>query len=159
MMFREVARKKNALSREDGIELLKTTLRGVLSVQGDDGYPYGMPINHWYNEEDGCLYFHGGRTGHKIEAMRRCEKASFCAFNDGVRKEGDWALTFRSVVVFGRIKFVEDRDEAIRISRKLCEKFPDSLPVMEEEIRRSGRAVLCFRLIPEHITAKQIREA
>ena len=158
-MFREVARKKNALTREDGIELLRSTLRGVLSVQGDDGYPYGVPINHWYNEEDGCLYFHGGRAGHKIEAIRRCEKASFCAFDEGVHKEGDWALTIRSVIVFGRIGFVEDQDEAIRISRKLCEKFPDSLPEMEEEIRRSGRAVLCLRLVPEHITAKQIREA
>ena len=158
-MFREVARKKNALTREDGIELLKTTLRGVLSVQGDDGYPYGMPINHWYNDEDGCLYFHGGRAGHKIDAMRRCEKASFCAFDEGFHKEGDWALTFRSVVVFGRISFVKDREEAIRISRMICEKFPDSLPEMEEEIRRSGDTVLCYRLIPEHITAKQIREA
>ena len=69
-MFREMLRYKQALSEEECIEILKKELRGVLSVLGDDGYPYGMPINHFYNEEDGKIYFHSGMQGHKIDAMK-----------------------------------------------------------------------------------------
>ena len=56
-LFRELARKKQALSHETCIEFLKTEPRGVLSVIGDDGYPYGVPMNFWYCEEDGKIYF------------------------------------------------------------------------------------------------------
>ena len=56
-MFREMVRKKQQLTKEEAIELLKKEPRGVLSLLGDDGYPYGVPIDHWYNPEDGKLYF------------------------------------------------------------------------------------------------------
>ncbi|MBE7009832.1 MAG: pyridoxamine 5'-phosphate oxidase family protein, partial [Ruminococcaceae bacterium] len=82
-MFREMLRFKQALPREECIDILKREKRGVLSVLGDDGYPYGMPINHFYCEDDGKLYFHGGRKGHKIDALRRCDKASFCVYDEG----------------------------------------------------------------------------
>ena len=70
-MFREMLRIRQQLSQEECITILKNELRGVLSVLGDDGYPDGMPVNQYYCEEDGKLYFHGGRKGHKIDAMRR----------------------------------------------------------------------------------------
>ncbi len=60
-MFREMLRKKQQLTDAECIEILKVQLRGVLSVLGDDDYPYGMPINHYYCEADGKLYFHGGK--------------------------------------------------------------------------------------------------
>ena len=77
-MFREMVRKKQQLTREEAIELLKKEPRGVLSVLGDDGYPYGVPIDHWYNDADGWIYFHSGKEGHKVDAIRSCDKASFC---------------------------------------------------------------------------------
>ena len=99
-MFRELARKKQKLSDAECIELLKAEPRGVLSVQGEDGYPYGMPMNHWYCEENGHIYFHSGMKGHKVDAIRNCEKVSFCVYDQGFRREGEWALNIRSVVVF-----------------------------------------------------------
>ena len=71
MLFRELTRKKQQLSNEECIELLKTEKRSVLSVMGDDGYPYGMPMNHWYDEEDGNIYFHCGRAGHRLDALKK----------------------------------------------------------------------------------------
>ena len=71
-MFREVARKKQALTSEQIIEILKAEKRGVLSVCGDNGYPYGLPINFWYNEENGYIYFHSGKKGHKTDAVMLC---------------------------------------------------------------------------------------
>ena len=77
-MFREMRRKKQQLPLEDCIALLKNEPRGVLSVLGDAGYPYGVPMNFWYNEANGCLYFHCARQGHKLDAVKAWEKASFC---------------------------------------------------------------------------------
>ena len=97
---------KQQVSAEECIEILKTTKRGVLSVIGDDGYPYGFPINYYYSENNGKIYFHGAKAGHKIDAIKTCDKASFCVYNDGYRKEGDWALNITSVIASGRIHFV-----------------------------------------------------
>ena len=158
-MFRELVRKKQQISKEECIQLLKEELRGVLSVQGDDGYPYGLPINHYYNVADGCLYFHSGMTGHKIDAIRRDSKASFCVYNRGFRREGEWALNIKSVIVFGRIEFVEDRETIYDISRKLSHKFTRDEAYIEKEITHSGPRTLMFRLVPEHMTGKLVNES
>ena len=96
-MFRELSRKNKALSQELCIRLLKEEMRGVLSLLGDDGYPYGLPIDHWYNEEDGCLYFHSGPSGHKIDAIGRCSKASFCVCDQGYREAGELAVELQLI--------------------------------------------------------------
>ncbi len=158
-MFREVARRDRRVSREACVEVLKTSLRGVLSVIGDGGYPYGVPVNHFYCEEDGHIYFHSGKAGHKIDALRACDKASFCAWDEGFRREGEWALNIRSVIVFGRVRFVEDHALALEISRRLSRKFTGDEAYIEREIERSGAGVLVFELIPEHMTGKLVNES
>ncbi|MBP3633068.1 MAG: pyridoxamine 5'-phosphate oxidase family protein [Oscillospiraceae bacterium] len=157
-MFREVTRKKQALSNEVCVSILKQELRGVLSVIGDDGYPYGMPMNHWYNEEDGRLYFHSGMSGHKVDAMKQCAKASFCVMDKGIRAEDDWALNFQSVIVFGRLEIVEDPDRAIEMIRALSNHFTDDSSYVEHEIQQAAKRTLCFCLIPEHMTGKRVNE-
>ena len=158
-MFREMLRKKQQLPEEECIEILKNELRGVLSVIGDDDYPYGMPINHFYCEEDGKIYFHSGRKGHKIDAMKRHDKASFCVYDQGFRREGEWALNIRSVIVFGRIEFIEDKEKIYEIARRLSYKFTDDEEYIEHEIVRSGPGTLMFALVPEHISGKLVNEA
>ena len=158
-MFREITRIKQKLSDEECAEVLRTEVRGVLSVLGDDGYPYGMPLNHYYNEEDGCLYFHSGKKGHKIDAMAREPKASFCVYDRGYRREGEWALNIRSVIVFGKIEMVEDTETIYKIARKLSRRFTDDEEYIEREIQKSGPRTLMFRLRPEHIRGKLVNEA
>ena len=158
-MFREVARKKQIIPREECIELLINEPRGVLSVLGDDEYPYGMPMNHYYCEEDGKIYFHGGKKGHKIDAISRHDKASFCVYDNGFRNPGEWALNIRSVIVFGRIEIVEDMDKVIRISRLLSYKFTNDEAYIEHEISNDGQRTLMFALVPEWITGKIVNEA
>ena len=158
-MFREMVRKHQQLTRETCIELLKNEPRGVLSLIGDDGYPYGLPIDHWYNEEDGCLYFHSGKTGHKVDAMKACPKASFCVYDRGFRREGDWALNIKSVIVFGRIEIMEDHEKAIALTRALSYKYTLDEAYIQEEIDKYGHEVLVFRLVPEHMTGKITKES
>ena len=158
-MFREMLRFKQALPREECVEILKREKRGVLSVLGDEGYPYGMPVNHFDCEEDGCLYFHGGKKGHKLDALRRCDKASFCVCDEGFRKEGEWALNIKSVIVFGRVEFVEDHERAMEISRRLSRKFTSDEDYIEHEVKTSGPGTLVFRIRIEHMTGKLVNES
>ncbi len=157
--FREMQRKKQQLSKEECLQLLIREKRGVLSVLGDGGYPYGIPLNHWYCEEDGRLYFHSGKTGHKLDALRTCAKASFCCMDGGFREPGRWALNIRSVVVFGRVEFVEDRERSYAVARALSRKFTDDEAYIEAEIARSGPGTCVFCLIPEHMSGKIVNES
>ena len=157
-MFREMARPKQRLSREETEEILIREKRGVLSVLGDDGYPYGVPINHWYCPENGHLYFHSAGFGHKIDAMRSCDKASFCVLDVGAPAEGEWWSVVRSVVVFGRLRAIEDHEQALEISRRISYKFTDDKAYIEDEVAHGGPAVFCFELIPEHVTGKRVTE-
>ena len=159
MEVRELTRKKNAMSPEECVSVLKNELRGVFSVIGDGGYPYGIPLNHYYDDRDGHLYFHSGPTGHKIDAITECDKASFCVFDAGTRRAGEWALNIRSVVVFGRVRIVEDRDRALDICRRLSLRFTSDIRYIEDEISGHGDRVLVFELMPEHITGKLVNEA
>lgn len=158
-MFRKMLRIKQQIPESECIELLKNEVRGVLSVLGDDDYPYGMPINHYYCEEDEKIYFHSGQKGHRTDSMRRHDKVSFCVYDSGFRKEGQWSLNIRSVIVFGRIEFVEDQEKVYSICRKLCHKFTDDEAYIEDEIRTAGPRTLMFALVPEHISGKLVNEA
>ena len=158
-MFRKLTRFKQQLPPEECAELLARQRRGVLSVLGDGGYPYGLPMDHWYCPEDGHLYFHSGRSGHKVDAVARCDKVSYCVIDGGSPIEGDWALRFRSVIVFGRVEFIEDRSVIYDISARLSRKFTEDEAYIADEIRRVGPVTCMFALTPEHITGKRIREA
>ena len=158
-MFRELARKKQALSEARIREILETEKRGVLSVLGDDGYPYGVPINYWYCPENGNLYFHSGKKGHKVDALAENEKVSFCVYDAGYRKEGEWALNISSVIIFGKMRVVSDPEAAKEIYRKLSLKFTEDLDYIDTEIRKLASATVCYELQPEHITGKIVNEA
>ena len=99
-MFRDQRRIKQKLSHEECIELLKNEKRAVLSVLGDDDYPYGMPVNHFYNEEDGKIYIHGSKRGHKIDAIKRHDKVSLCVHDQGYQNEGEWAYQAAGAYTF-----------------------------------------------------------
>ena len=158
-MFRKMRRFKQQISDEECIRVLKEQPRGVLSMIGDDGYPYGIPLDHWYCEEDGKLYFHGAKEGHKIDAIVKCDKVSYCVMDEGFRKEGEWALNINSVIVFGRIKLVDDPDKARLIGENLCRKFTDDEEYIQHELTNALPRAQCLELIPEHMTGKLVNEA
>lgn len=158
-MFRKMRRIKQQISHEECVQVLKEQLRGVLSVIGDDSYPYGIPINHWYSEEENKLYFHSGPGGHKLDAVAACDKVSYCVMDEGFRKEGDWALNIKSVVVFGRMHLVEDDDKKLQICSDITRKFTDDEAYLQEEIKNHFARVVCMELEIEHMTGKLVNEA
>lgn len=158
-MFRELSRKNKEIPREECVELLQNETRGVLSVLGDDEYPYGMPMNHFYNSYDGCIYFHCGRAGHRMDSLNRCDKVSFCVYEQGTKSESEWAYTVRSVIVFGRIEIIDSPDTVANITAKLCRKFTDDSEYIENEIKSYLKDTVLLKLTPEHICGKKILEA
>ena len=158
-MFRELVRKNKALSVEECIHILETEKRGVLSVNGDNNYPYGMPMNHWYNKENGKIYFHCGKIGHRLDSLKKDDKVSFCVFDEGYRKSGEWALNIKSVIVFGKIKIIDDLNRIIDITTKLSHKFTQDDTYIKTEIEKYANKTLLLELIPEYICGKLVEES
>lgn len=158
-MFRTMRRSPQALSHEEMIELLKTETRGVMSVQGDNGYPYGYPINHYYDEEANKIYIHGASFGHRVSAVKKDPKVSYCVFGGEYQKEGDWAKYVKSVIIFGKAELVEDADEIVRISRLLCDKFPCPPEYVEHEIEKDAPRTLVIAINIENMNGKLVHEA
>lgn len=157
-MFRGMRRFKQELTKEECKDILINEPRGVLSVIGEGGYPYGMVMNHWYHEADGKLYFHGAKEGHKIDAIKAHDKVSYCVHDEGFRKEGEWALNIKSVIVFGRIRIVEDEEKMREICSNLYRKFDDNEDALKHELTHLSR-VMCLELTPEHMTGKLVKES
>ncbi|MBR2990842.1 MAG: pyridoxamine 5'-phosphate oxidase family protein [Solobacterium sp.] len=157
-MFREMRRSKQQLPEEECIRILTEGKRGVLSVLGDDEYPYGIPVDYLYSKEDGCLYFHGAPAGHKIDAVNRHDKVSFVVFDNEEHKEGDWAPWIRSVVVFGRIRIIEDTDKRLDIVRRIGLKYYPTVDEVEEELAAAGHRVAALELTIEHMSGKLVHE-
>lgn len=150
-MFRQLRRIKQQLSQEDCISVLNNEVRGVLSVLGDYDYPYGIPINFYYSKDNNKIYFHGSREGHKIDAIKNHDKVSFCVYDKGTQIEGKRGLDYKSVIIFGRIKILEDREETLSIVRKLAEQFDFDKSYINDEIEKFAKFVTVLELTPKHI--------
>ena len=158
-MFRELARKNKEISEAECVRLLKEERRGVLSVLGEDDYPYGMPMNHFYNDEDGCIYFHCGKAGHRLDALQKHDKVSFCLYDKGVREDGDWALQVNSVIVFGKLEVIDDLAIIMDIAAQLSRKFTQDESYIQKEIELYAKETLLLKLKPEHICGKRVKES
>ena len=157
-MFRPLARTKQELSEKECQDILIKGKRGVLSLVGDEGYPYGVPLNHYYDPMEGKLYFHSGKSGHKIDAMKKEKKASFCVIDKGHQEKNEWFLRFNSVIVFGKIEFIEDEEVIIDKSRELTRKFTDDDEYFQHELETSLKNTAMFALNIEHLCGKRIKE-
>ena len=156
--FRELKRVKQALSPLECDALLKKAVRGTLALNGDDGYPYVLPIDYYYDSESKRLYFHSGKTGYKVDCIERSPKASFTVMDQGERHEGEWWLTVKSVIAFGEVESITDPEIISDISRKLSLRFTTDREYIEREIEKYLPATLLLAFRIEHITGKFVRE-
>ncbi|MCR5452541.1 MAG: pyridoxamine 5'-phosphate oxidase family protein [Lachnospiraceae bacterium] len=153
MGFRKMRRFKQEMPKEVCERILREREAGVLAVLGDDGYPYTVPLNYAY--VDGKILFHGAKDGHKVDALRACDKASFCVIDaDDVVAER--MLThFRSVIAFGRVRIIDSGDEMKDIARKIGLRFYPNEEAVEKEIAREVRSLACFEMTIEHLSGKE----
>ncbi len=160
-MFRKMRRAKQELSITQCKEILKEEWRGILSLKGDDDYPYGVPMNFYYDENDNAIYFHSAKEGHKVDAIKNHDKASFCVYKEAGRKENHWSLNFKSVIVFGRITIIDDRAVAKEKIKSLALKyFPkDATDELNRDMSTHFEHAHCIKLEIKHVTGKLINES
>ena len=132
-------------------------MRGVLAVNGDNGYPYALPINFYFDEENNKIYFHSGKVGHKLDAIAKNNKVSFCVYDKGYHKDGHWSLNIKSVIVFGHIYTVDEWKDDLIVA--FSKRFTDDTEYIYSEIEKfkSNTVLLCLNI--EHITGKLVNEA
>lgn len=155
-MFRKMRRYKQQIPEDECINLLKREKRGVLAVLGDDDYPYTVAMNHVYL--DGKLYFHCAREGHKIDAIEKCDKVSYCVMDEGVKIDDNWWYTFKNVVVFGRMSKVTDDKLIETVLYSIGDTFNVTEEFMDEEMKLFRDRVLILELDIEHISGKIVNE-
>ena len=157
-MFREIRRKKKEIDINSAKELLKSCRRGVIAVNGDNGYPYAVPINYLYDGEADKIYFHGARAGHKFDSIKACDKVCFTVYGNEMIKDEAWAPYLQSAVVFGRCRLAEGGSDTISLLKKFAEKYYPNEQLIDEEIAKSGKAAQMFEIEIEHISGKEIQE-
>ena len=160
-MFRQMRRGAQLLDTTLCHKVLSEARRGVLSVLGDEGYPYGLPINFVFDPdagEHGSILFHSALEGHKVDALAACSKASFCAMDEGFRNEGEWWWYVHSVVCFGRAQIVEDPQRKHDALAMLAKKYFPPSEDIEGDIAKNGHRINMVELRIEHLTGKIVQE-
>lgn len=157
MEFRSMRRKHQLLSEEESIGILQKATAGTLALLGDNGYPYAVPISYVY--ANGKLYFHSALSGHKVDAIRNCDKASFCVIDkDDVQPE-KYTTYFRSVIAFGRIHIIEDAQEKLETARLLGDRYnPNQEEALQKELEKGLSRMVMIRFDIEHLTGKEAIE-
>ena len=155
--FREMRRKRQQLSEEESISILKKATAGTLALLGDDDYPYAVPISYVY--ADGRLYFHSALSGHKVDAIRKCDKASFCVIAQDELHPEKYTTFFRSVIAFGRIHIIENETEKQETARMLGNRYnPNQEEALQKELESGLSRMLMIRFDIEHLTGKEAIE-
>ncbi|MBU5434568.1 pyridoxamine 5'-phosphate oxidase family protein [Pseudoflavonifractor sp. MSJ-37] len=157
-MFRDMRRKRQLLSPEACAAVLEQGTSGVLAVNGDGGFPYAVPLSYVY--EGGRLWLHCAKEGHKMDAIRRDPKVSFCVVDQDQIVPEEYTTYFRSVILFGTARILEDEDEVRAAIDALARKYH---PAGTQEHRQAAidreLPLLCVvELQIEHMTGKEAIE-
>ena len=157
-MFRKMRRNKQALAFKECEKILNKNTSGVLALSGDNGYPYAVPLSYVYSS--GSIYFHCALEGHKIDAIKSCNKASFCIIDKDTIVPGEYTTYFRSVVAFGKIHILEDTEDKMEAIKKLAVKYShlESTENTLETINSRWERFCIARLSIEHLSGKQAKE-
>ena len=158
MVFREMRRKKQALSQQEIAQILQQETSGVLALIGDEVYPYAVPISYVYDGEK--LYFHSAKSGHKLDAIQQNANASFCVVAKDTVVPEEYTTYFQSVIVFGQIRLIQDERAKRAAIEKLAGKYAPEATTMEleQEINREWNPLCLLEMTIDHVTEKEAIE-
>lgn len=157
-MFRKIRNVKNQISIEDSQKILEKSPRGVLALNGDEGYPYGLPMNFYYDKELNQIYFHGTKTGYKIDCIGKSPKASFTAImEEGVSEDG-WSMNAASVIAYGLVEEIEDEEFAKNALVKLASKYYPNRELVDRGIEMGFKNTKMLVFHISYMSGKKVNE-
>ena len=156
LSFRPMRRFKQQATREECLSILANAPRGILSVHGENGYPYGIPMNYFFLE--GKIYFHCAMEGHKLDAIRANDKVCFTVLSEPVKHPGEWWNCFTSVVCFGRIAEVNAQERKNALLRTLGAKFFPAGYDLDTDMAKNAPRALILELTIDLMSGKHVRE-
>lgn len=157
-MFRPIRKKKNELSTEDTRQILREARRGVLAVNGEDGYPYAIPINFIYDETAGRIYFHSSRTGYKLDTIKVCDKVCFTAYGTEIVREASMAPYMRQRRGIRPLPPAGKHPETMALLKRFAMKYYPDEALADQAILEGGRAVRMCEIEIEHLSGKEVQE-
>ncbi len=157
-MFRDMRRFKQQMTEEECREMLKNGKRATLSVLGDDGYPYGLPVNFFFEEEENRIYIHSAGEGHKLDSIRKCDKVSFTLINEVCKDSESWFWYVDSVIVFGKATLITDLKTVYDKTGKIGLKYMPSKEECEATLAKYANEVTLISIEIEHMTGKHVKE-
>lgn len=150
-------RHKQQLTKEECVELLRSSTSGVLSLCGLDMQPYGVPLSHVYHNDN--LYFHCALTGYKLAILAQNEKASFTVIAQDEIHPEKFTTYYRSVIVFGKVRIIEDIKEKSEILENIGRRCnPNDNEALFNEIKNGLNRCICLEMSIEKLTGKQAIE-
>lgn len=155
-MFRDIRKRKQRLPDCESIQILSENTTAVLGVLGDDGYPYTVPVNYVY--EDGKIFLHGAKAGHKLDSIKKCPKVSLCVIAEDKVIPEKLTTQFKSVILFGKARILEKEDEINFALKQLGLKYNPNLQSVEQEIQKGLKYLSCIEITIEHLSGKISKE-
>ena len=157
-MFRKIRKVKNEISIEDAQKILEKAPRGVIALNGDEGFPYGLPLNFYYDKELNQIYFHGAKKGYKIDCIEKSPKASFTAMLEEGLSEDGWSMNVSSVIAYGLVEEIENPDFARDAMIKMAEKYYPNRELIDENMEMNFKNTKMLVFHVKHMSGKRINE-
>lgn len=156
-MWRKMRRSRQELSLAEAEEILRGQTNGVLALNGDDGYPYAVPVSYVY--ADGKIFYHSALSGHKMDALERSDKVTFCVVAQDLIVPEKFTSYFKSVIVFGRARLLTDEAERMAAMKLLSLKYSaDFMDGFSAEYEALKKVTAVIEITAEHISGKQAKE-
>ena len=145
---------KQQLDNSKVLDILKSNTTCTLALIGENGYPYSLPLRYCYDE--GNIYFHCAKVGHKIDCIKNCDSISLSVIEHDEIIEEKFTDKYKSVVVFGKVEIIDDEKEIRRLCRKMCAALcPNVSEGIEKEIEQFIEQTAVVKITIEHMTGKE----
>lgn len=152
MIFREIRRKDRQTNEEVVLDILDNGEYGVLSLTGENGYPYGVPVNYIY--QDGVIYFHCAKIGHKLDAIKKDNRVSFCVVADTEIIPEDFTANFKSVIAFGTASDIEEDEKEMALMLLIKKYSSGFMEKGREYVKKEASSTVIIKISIEHVTGK-----
>ena len=154
-MFKEIRRQDRKLSNADTDEVLLKGNYGVLSMIGESGYAYGVPLSYVYM--DNGIYLHCALEGQKLSHIRNNNRVSFCVVGEANPLPDQFSMKYKSAIIFGKAREING-EEKLRALIGLVKKYSgEYLEKGKEYAANSIDKTVVIRIDIERITGKARR--